>query len=133
MKIFLPRTYRDSHETIKPALAPSAAKAIAKIGGSQNPVIHAGGGVLSAGLRTSGLGRILDIPVSRTLMGQGCISDTHPLMLGQTGFWGLEFTHRFTANADVLLGLGTRFLLRQTVLAGIQELLLIWVRQSLFR
>ena len=24
-------------------------------------------------------------------------------------FWGLEFTHRFTANADVLLGLGTRF------------------------
>ena len=42
-------------------------------------------------------------------MGQGCISDTHPLMLGQTGFWGLEFTHKFTANADVILGLGTRF------------------------
>jgi acetolactate synthase-1/2/3 large subunit len=30
-------------------------------------------------------------------------------MLGQTGFWGLEYTHRYTANADVLLGLGTRF------------------------
>ncbi len=106
------RTYRDSHETIKPALAPSAAKAIAKkLVEAKNPVIHAGGGILSAGAsrELQDLVEFLDIPVSRTLMGQGCISDTHPLMLGQTGFWGLEFTHRFTANADVLLGLGTRF------------------------
>lgn len=106
------RTYRDSHKTIKPALAPSAAKAIAqKLVEAKNPVIHAGGGVLAAGAskELQDLVEFLDIPVSRTLMGQGCISDTHPLMLGQTGFWGLEFTHRFTANADVLVGLGTRF------------------------
>lgn len=106
------RTYLDNHKTIKPALAPSAAKAIAqKLVEAKNPVIHAGGGVLSAGAskELQELVEFLDIPVSRTLMGQGCLSDTHPLMLGQTGFWGLEFTHRFTANADVLLGLGTRF------------------------
>lgn len=106
------RTYRDSHETIRPALAPSAAKAIAKkLVEAKNPVIHAGGGVLSAGAskELQDLAEFLDIPISRTLMGQGCISDTHPLMLGQTGFWGLEFTHKFTANADVLLALGTRF------------------------
>lgn len=106
------RTYLDNHKTIKPALAPSAAKAIAqKLVEAKNPVIHAGGGVLSAGAskELQDLVEFLDIPVSRTLMGQGCLSDTHPLMLGQTGFWGLEFTHRFTANADVLLGLGTRF------------------------
>lgn len=30
-------------------------------------------------------------------------------MIGQTGFWGLEFTHSLTTNADVILGLGTRF------------------------
>lgn len=106
------RTYLDSHQTIKPALAPSAAKAIAKkLVEAKDPVIHAGGGILLAGAskELQDLVEFLDIPVSRTLMGQGCISDTHPLMLGQTGFWGLEFTHRFTANADVLLGLGTRF------------------------
>lgn len=106
------RTYLDSHKTIKPALAPSAAKAIAqKLVEAKNPVIHAGGGVLAAGAskELQDLVEFLDIPVSRTLMGQGCLSDTHPLMLGQTGFWGLEFTHRFTANADVLVGLGTRF------------------------
>ncbi len=106
------RTYKDSHETIKPALAPSAAKAIAKkLIEAENPVIHAGGGVLLAGAsqELADLVDFLDIPVSRTLMGQGCLSDKHPLMLGQTGFWGLEFTHKFTANADVILGLGTRF------------------------
>lgn len=106
------RTYLDSHKTIKPGLAPSAAQAIAKkLVEAKNPVIHAGGGVLAAGAskELQDLVEFLDIPVSRTLMGQGCLSDTHPLMLGQTGFWGLEFTHRFTANADVLLGLGTRF------------------------
>ena len=106
------RTYLDSHMTIRPALAPSAAKAIAKkLVEAKNPVIHAGGGVLSAGAskELQDLAEFLDIPISRTLMGQGCISDTHPLMLGQTGFWGLEFTHKFTANADVLLALGTRF------------------------
>ena len=27
----------------------------------------------------------------------------------ETGFWGLEFTHSLTVNADVILGLGTRF------------------------
>lgn len=47
--------------------------------------------------------------LSRTLAGQGCISDLHPLMIGQTGFWGLEFTHSLTTGADVILGLGTRF------------------------
>lgn len=106
------RTFKDSFETIKPALAPSAAKAIAKkLIEAKNPVIHAGGGILLAGasMELQELVEFLDIPVSRTLMGQGCISDRHPLMLGQTGFWGIEFTHKFTANADVLLGLGTRF------------------------
>ncbi|MDW7678739.1 MAG: thiamine pyrophosphate-binding protein [Bacillota bacterium] len=106
------RTYRDSRETIKPALAPSAAKAIAqKLIEAENPVIHAGGGIMlaNASQELADLVEFLDIPVSRTLMGQGCLSDTHPLMLGQTGFWGVDFTHQFTANADVLLGLGTRF------------------------
>ncbi len=106
------RTFKDSPETIKPALAPYAARAIAKkLIEAKAPVIHAGGGILLAGAseELKELAEFLDIPVSRTLMGQGCISDTHPLMLGQTGFWGLEFTHRLTANADLILGLGTRF------------------------
>lgn len=106
------RTYKDSHFTVKPALDPAAAKAIAeKLVNAKNPVLHAGGGILLAQAfeELAALAEFLDIPVSRTLMGQGCLSDRHPLMLGQTGFWGLESTHAFTVNADVILGLGTRF------------------------
>ena len=106
------RTYRDSHMTMKPALDPAAVKAMAKrLVEAKNPVLHAGGGILlsQASEELAALAEFLDIPVSRTLAGQGCLSDRHPLMIGQTGFWGMEFTHSLTVNADVILGLGTRF------------------------
>lgn len=106
------RTYKDSHLTMRPALDPRAAKAIAeKLVAAHNPLLHAGGGILlaQASEELAALAEHLDIPVSRTLMGHGCLSDLHPLMIGQTGFWGLEFTHSLTVNADVILGLGTRF------------------------
>ena len=106
------RTYKDSHVTARPALDPEAAKAIAKkLVEAENPVLHAGGGILlaQASEELAALAEHLDIPVSRTLAGQGCLSDHHPLLVGQTGFWGLDFTHSLTLNADVILGLGTRF------------------------
>ena len=106
------RTYKDSHVTMRPGLDPAAAKAIAeKLVNAKNPVLHAGGGILlaKASEELAALAEFLDIPVSRTLMGHGCLSDKHPLMIGQTGFWGMEFTHSITTNADVILGLGTRF------------------------
>ena len=105
------RTYMDSHETIKPALDPDTAKKIAqKLINAKNPVIHAGGGILlsQASKELEELVDFLDIPVSRTLMGHGCMSDKHPLLLGQTGFWGFEITHKMTTAADLILALGTR-------------------------
>lgn len=105
------RTYRDSHETGKPGLNPAIAGQIAQeLIDAKNPLIHAGGGILlaQASEELAALAEFLDIPISRTLMGQGCVSDTHPLMLGQTGFWGFDFTHKKTLAADVILALGTR-------------------------
>ena len=106
------RTYRDSDYTCRPALDPEAAAQIAKmLVEAKAPLLHAGGGILlaQASEELAALAEFLDIPVSRTLMGQGCLSDRHPLMVGQTGFWGTEFTHSISNNADVILGLGTRF------------------------
>lgn len=106
------RTYMDSHETVRPGLDPETAEKIAKrLIEAKNPCIYAGGGVLmsQASAELAELAEFLDIPVARTLMGQGCIPDSHPLMIGQTGFWGLEFTHSITTKADVMLALGTRF------------------------
>lgn len=106
------RTYKDSHKTYRAGIAPQAAHEIAeKLLKAKRPLIHAGGGVLlsEASSALAALCEHLDIPVSRTLMGHGCLPDTHPLMIGQTGFWGLQFTHERTLAADVILGLGTRF------------------------
>lgn len=108
---YFARTYRDSRTTVRPALDPDVAKQIAReLVDAKQPVLHAGGGILSSGAsqELAALAEFLDIPISRTLMGQGCVPDTHPLMLGQTGFWGFELTHKMTTEADVILALGTR-------------------------
>ena len=105
------RTYHDAHVTGKPALDPVVAKKIAhELTQAKTPLLHVGGGILlaEASDELAELSEYLDIPISRTLMGQGCVSDQHPLLLGQTGFWGFEFTHKKTLAADVILALGTR-------------------------
>lgn len=106
------RTYLDSHETIKPSLDVETAKKIAQmLIAAENPVIHAGGGIIlaDASKELQELAEHLEIPVSRTLMAQGAMSDLHPLMLGMTGFWGTKFINNKTANADVVLAVATRF------------------------
>ena len=109
---FFERTYLDSHETVKPSLDEEAAKKIVKaLVEAKNPVIHVGGGIIlaRASEELKDFVELLEIPVSRTLMGQGALSDRHPLMMGMTGFWGTYFINGKTSQADVVLGLGTRF------------------------
>ena len=97
---------------IKPALDEATAERIARrIFDARNPVIYAGGGVLLA--RASGelqaFAERLSIPVAYSLMGQGALSDAHPLVLGMTGFWGTELVNRKCLEADVILAIGARF------------------------
>ena len=109
---FFERTRLDSHETVKPSLDEETAKKIVKaLVEAKNPVIHVGGGIIlaRASEELKDFVEFLEIPVSRTLMGQGALSDKHPLMMGMTGFWGTYFINGKTSQADVVLGLGTRF------------------------
>lgn len=109
---YFERTYNDAHKTIKPALPKETATEIAKmLIEAEKPVIHVGGQVVAcdASKELTELVDFLDIPVTRTLMGQGAISDKHPLHVGMTGFWGTNFVNGTSANADVILGVGTRF------------------------
>ncbi|MDK2866731.1 MAG: acetolactate synthase large subunit [Clostridiales bacterium] len=106
------RTYKDSHYTCKPTLNDETAEAIVqKILDAKSPLIHIGGQVVQSDASASLLAFIeyLDLPVTRSLMGQGAIPDAHPLHVGMTGFWGTDFVNGMSANADVILGLGTRF------------------------
>ena len=79
--------------------------------GAERPLIYLGGGLRGeAGRRALlRLAEQLDIPIAHSLMAKGTIADRHPLVLGMTGFWGLDFTNKYALHADVVLALGTRF------------------------
>lgn len=101
----------DSRFTVKPALPKEVAIEIAKkLIEAEKPLIHIGGQVVyhNASQELTDLVDFLDIPVTRTLMGQGGISDKHPLLIGMTGFWGTYFVNGKSASADLILAVGTR-------------------------
>lgn len=77
---------------------------------AERPVLYAGGGVLSS-KSTKELQRLaeaLELPVAHTLMGKGCMPDEHPLLMGQTGFWGIPVSNEMCRTADLILAVGTR-------------------------
>ncbi len=78
---------------------------------AERPVIYAGGGVIlaDAARELADLADHLGLPVAHSLMGKGVLPDDHPLVLGMTGFWGTQFVNDTCRNADLVLGLGTRF------------------------
>jgi acetolactate synthase-1/2/3 large subunit len=41
-------------------------------------------------------------------MGKGCLREDHPLLLGQTGFWGTPISNDRCRTADLILAVGTR-------------------------
>ncbi len=65
-------------------------------------MLYAGGGVLSARATAelAALAEALEVPVAHTLMGKGCLHDDHPLLLGQTGFWGTPIANEKCRTAD---------------------------------
>src|SRR5262245_66659886 len=41
-------------------------------------------------------------------MGKGCLHDSHPLLLGQSGFWGTPIANKKCRTADLIVAVGTR-------------------------
>ena len=96
----------------EPALDPEVAARIAELLiGAERPLIYVGGGLRTSPARKAllTLAEHLDIPIVHSLMAKGTVPDSHPLLLGMPGFWGLEFTNAYARNADLVLALGTRF------------------------
>ena len=98
-------------EIARPALDPqTAARIVDALANAERPVLYAGGGVISA--RATGelraLAEALEVPVAHTLMGKGCLREDHPLLLGQTGFWGTPIANETCRTADLIVAVGTR-------------------------
>ncbi len=109
---FFERAQRGSLDVVKPSLDEETATKIARqLIEAKNPGIHAGGGIILAEATEElrALVEFLDIPVTRTLMGQGVLPDSHELLVGMTGFWGTKFVNGLSSSRDLLLGVATRF------------------------
>ena len=81
------------------------------LGAAKRPVIVAGGGVHYAeahGALTS-FAEAYNIPVVETQAGKSALPWDHPLNLGPIGVTGAESANAVCAEADLVLGVGTRF------------------------
>lgn len=95
----------------RPPLDPTtAAHIVAELGKAQRPVLYAGGGVVSSRSTAEfmALAEALDVPVAHTLMGKGVTREDHPLLLGQSGFWGTPIANESLRTADLIVAIGTR-------------------------
>ena len=87
------------------------ARAVAAIRGAKNPFIVAGGGVLYSGAE-DGLRALVEatgIPVGTTQAGGGSLPWDHPQYVGGVGATGTSAANRLAAEADVVIGIGTRY------------------------
>src|SRR5258706_12320522 len=78
---------------------------------SKRPLIVAGGGVIYAEA-TEVLQRFVDqtgIPVGETMAGKGSLLYDHPLSLGAIGATGTFAANRLARDADLVIGIGTRY------------------------
>lgn len=79
---------------------------------ADRPVIVAGEGVLRAGASDalSAFAETADVPVVTSMNGKGAIAETAPSALGVVGRWGFcQVANDAVENADLVIGLGTRF------------------------
>ena len=102
---------RTWHVTRAPADEESLARAVEVIRGARRPFIVAGGGVIYSAatdaLRT--FCEATGIPVGETQAGKGSLPYDHPSCLGAIGATGTFAANRVAADADVVLGIGTRY------------------------
>ncbi|HEX6556345.1 MAG TPA: 3D-(3,5/4)-trihydroxycyclohexane-1,2-dione acylhydrolase (decyclizing) [Ktedonobacteraceae bacterium] len=86
-------------------------QATALIRASKRPLIVAGGGVIYAEA-TDALKHFVEqtgIPVGETMAGKGSLRFDHPLNLGAIGATGTFAANRVAKDADLVIGIGTRY------------------------
>lgn len=107
-RFFAPRVWRIR----RPDPDPVEVEAVAvRLRGARRPVIVAGGGVLYSGAEAelAAFSQRHRIPVVETQAGKGILDWQEPLNFGSPGVTGSECGNRLCAEADVILGVGTRF------------------------
>jgi 3D-(3,5/4)-trihydroxycyclohexane-1,2-dione acylhydrolase (decyclizing) len=95
----------------RPPAPDALARAAELLRRAERPLIVAGGGVIYSEA-TEALRELVEatgIPVSETQAGRGSLRSDHPLSLGAVGATGTLAANRLAREADLVLGVGTRW------------------------
>ncbi|MGO0309704.1 acetolactate synthase 3 large subunit [Endozoicomonas acroporae] len=86
-------------------------KAVELLADAKKPIIYAGGGVIlgKASEQLTALAKILNVPVTNTLMGLGAYPGSDHQFVGMLGMHGSYCANQAMHNADLILAVGVRF------------------------
>jgi 3D-(3,5/4)-trihydroxycyclohexane-1,2-dione acylhydrolase (decyclizing) len=108
VELFAERTWHVRRPLPEPAALQRAADVIRS---SRRPLIVAGGGVIYSGA-TGALDAFVTatgIPVGQTQAGKGALPFDHPQSVGAIGSTGTTAANALARDADVVIGIGTRY------------------------
>ncbi|GAA1488860.1 3D-(3,5/4)-trihydroxycyclohexane-1,2-dione acylhydrolase (decyclizing) [Brachybacterium sacelli] len=108
LELFRERTWHVARPVPEPA---ALDRAIDVIRTARRPVLIAGGGAVysEASAALAAFTDATGIPVLDTQAGKGALSADHPLAIGGVGATGNNAANDLAAEADVIIGVGTRY------------------------
>ncbi|WP_159618841.1 3D-(3,5/4)-trihydroxycyclohexane-1,2-dione acylhydrolase (decyclizing) [Ruania rhizosphaerae] len=108
VELFRERTWHVGRPVPEPA---ALERAVAAIRSAQRPLLVAGGGVKysEASQALIDFADATGIPVADTQAGKGAIPADHPCAVGGVGSTGSAAANALAAEADVVIGVGTRY------------------------
>jgi 3D-(3,5/4)-trihydroxycyclohexane-1,2-dione acylhydrolase (decyclizing) len=106
--LFAKRVWHVARPQPEPVFVSRAAEVIRN---AQRPLIIAGGGAIysEASAELDRFARETGIPVADTQAGKGAVSWDHPSSVGGVGSTGTPVANRLAREADVIIGVGTRY------------------------
>jgi 3D-(3,5/4)-trihydroxycyclohexane-1,2-dione acylhydrolase (decyclizing) len=95
----------------RPPAPDALARAVELIRAARRPLVVAGGGVIYAEATGSlrAFAEATGIPVGETQAGRGALPSSHPSALGAIGATGTPAANRLAREADLVIGIGTRW------------------------
>ena len=107
-ELFAERTWHVARPVPEPA---ALDRAVAAIRSARRPLLVAGGGVVYSGATDAlrAFAEATGIPVAETQAGKGSLPYDHPLAVGAVGATGTTAANRLAAEADLVIGVGTRW------------------------
>jgi len=106
--LFAKRVWHVARPVAEPAFVRRAAEVIRA---AKRPLLIAGGGAIyaEASAELDEFARRTGIPVADTQAGKGALSWDHPNAVGGVGSTGTPVANRLAREADVIIGVGTRY------------------------